>query len=493
MTDESETVGLSTRTVGTDGAGDLATGSGASGGTSGTGDAVDEPLKIGDVVGSYRIVELLGKGGMGRVFRAEHVKLGRAVALKALNAKYSTNREAVRRLFGEARAVNQLRHQNLIEITDFLEPPDGAACYVMELLQGENVRAAIKRGPMAPDRVADIGAQVASALAAVHAKDIIHRDLKPENIFLTTRGDSSDFVKLLDFGVAKLSPEAAGDPSRPVDDSAMLGTPLYMSPEQLTKGQAAASADVYSLGVTLYEMVAGARPFSATNWGDIVIKHTLESPPAMERAGVPAPPMELERLILACLEKEPAARPTAAALADALRALAAELRGVAVSSVAAPRRRATAPRVAAALVIGGAALAVLAWQLVGGVSPPPPPPPITLRFESTPPGATVTRAGHEAPLGQTPLAIALPPRDEEGVFLFSLPGRPSVESRTSLASSATLSVVIPDPPAPPPPAEVKPDPAPGTKPPDKPGGKGVDKPGTKRGNDDTVILDPFAG
>ncbi len=488
MTDESDTVGVSSRNMGAGEISGATTGSGGLGAGSGTGDAIDEPVKVGDVVGSYRVLELLGTGGMGRVFRAEHVKLGRAVALKVLSSKYSTNREAVRRLFGEARVVNQIHHQNLIEITDFLEPPDGVSCYVMELLQGETVRAAIKRGPLAPDRVADIGAQVASALAAVHATGIIHRDLKPENVFLTTRGETNDFVKLLDFGVAKLSPEAAGDPQRPLEDSAMLGTPLYMAPEQLSRGAAEASADIYSLGVTLYEMVTGTRPFSASTWGDIVIKHVLEAPPPLAREGVPAPPVELERLILACLSKEPEARPTASALADALRSLTTALRDVGATPAAiATLGRPMAPLVGFAIGAVAVVAAIVAWQLDRPPPPPPPaqPAPITLRFESTPAGATVSRIGEQAPLGVTPLSITLPPSSDEGAFVFTLEGRPTVVSRTSLAGSATLSVIIPEPPAvpapPAPPLDVRPAPKPGA------------KPGPKPGSDDTVILDPFAG
>ncbi|MBI1947427.1 MAG: serine/threonine protein kinase [Deltaproteobacteria bacterium] len=487
MTDESDTGGVAARTAPTDPVADDVTGSGSLGNGPESAEGAPEPVNVGDVVGSYRLIELLGTGGMGRVFRAEHTKLGRAVALKVLNRRYSNNKEAVQRLFGEARAVNQIHHENLIEITDFLDPPEGVACYVMELLQGETVRACVSRGPLPPERVAAIGAQVASALAATHAIGVVHRDLKPENVFLTTRGERSDFVKLLDFGVAKLSPAVAGDPAQPVEDAAVLGTPPYMSPEQLAKGVADAPSDIYSLGVTLYEMLTAARPFSAVSRGDLVIKHLLEMPPPMARAGVPAPPPDLERLVLACLAKEPGARPTAGAMASSLHALAVgPAAAPAPSPVRGPRRPLVAALLAAALgvlaVVGGVTLlqtdvAVAPAQHVAL------PAEVTLRFESTPAAAAVTRAGGATPLGLTPFTLSLPRSEEQAAFVFTLPGRPPVESRVSLASSATIAVVIPEP------APVPEEPTPVEKQPGKRPGR---SPGATREHDDTVILDPFA-
>ncbi|MDB4958628.1 MAG: serine/threonine protein kinase, partial [Myxococcales bacterium] len=165
-----------------------------------------EPLPAGTLIGSYRILDLLGEGGMGRIYVAEHVKLGRRVAIKMLRAELVSNSVAVARFFAEARAVNRISHENIVEITDFLEQPGGDNCIVMELLKGEDLSQRLLRKQTMPlSRVLDIAAQTASALAAVHQAGIIHRDLKPDNIFLIERGGSSDVVKLLDFGVAKLS------------------------------------------------------------------------------------------------------------------------------------------------------------------------------------------------------------------------------------------------------------------------------------------------
>src|SRR5262249_26251690 len=149
---------------------------------------------------------VLGEGGMGRVYVGEHIKLGRRVAVKMLRAEYATNPAAVSRFFAEARAVNRISHENIVEITDFLEKPGGDNCYIMELLRGEDLGRRLLENRFQPLAiVVDIGAQIASALAAVHAAGIIHRDLKPDNIFLTERRGRPNFVKLLDFGVAKLS------------------------------------------------------------------------------------------------------------------------------------------------------------------------------------------------------------------------------------------------------------------------------------------------
>lgn len=490
ISDNADTIDARLRTgTGTGTATGPATGSGSG---AGTGAELGEleggtDVKVGDVIGSFRIVELLGKGGMGRVYKAEHVRLGRTVAVKVLNRKYSTNREAVRRLFGEARAVNKIRHQNLIEITDFLEPAEGASCYVMELLQGETVREVLKRGPMAPERVADIGAQVASALAAVHTIHIVHRDLKPENIFLIQRAERADFVKLLDFGVAKLSPEVAGTSPDEVEAPSLLGTPAYMSPEQLSKGEVDGASDVYSLGVTMYEMVTGERPFREASFGALLIKHMMEPPPPIERPGVP---QELADLIRACMAKQSADRPAPATLVARLSAL--RIAPEKAEPVEEPKARSRAlPLLLAAgalsLVLGGLALRSRGDELQAAPAAPPPvpapPKTVQLRFESNPPGAVVTMEGADAPLGTTPFARELPRADRNVAFSFALEGRPSARAAVTLEHDTTLSVTIPD-------AE-KPSPAA----PESSSGKARGKQG-KRGSaeaikDDTTILDPF--
>jgi serine/threonine protein kinase len=269
-------------------------------------------VQTGALFGSYRLLEQIGEGGMGRVFTAEHTRLGRQVAVKVLRSEYAGNTEAVRRFFAEARAVNRINHENIIEVSDFVENNDGRSYYVMELLKGVDLRKLEDREGMLPmPRALGIAIQIASGLSAAHQAGIVHRDLKPDNVFLTERGARKDFVKLLDFGVAKLMNR--GDEITTFDTKAgvVIGTPDYMSPEQAAGKQIDERADIYSLGVILFEMVAGRRPFHADSFGELLIKHmTVPAPRPSTIRRVPQPvPRALEELILACLAKEPADRP----------------------------------------------------------------------------------------------------------------------------------------------------------------------------------------
>jgi len=272
----------------------------------------EEPATVGQVIGNYRIVRLLGAGGMGVVYLAEHTRLGRRVALKTLRSEFAENPQAVRRFFGEAHAVNKIRHQNIVEITDFVENAGGDNYYIMELLRGQTLSNVIDHEGVQPlARSVGIMTQVARALQAVHDAGIIHRDLKPDNVFLTERSGQPDFVKLLDFGVAKLidSVESIGVHSTAA--GAILGTPEYMSPEQASGKLVDHRTDIYSFGILLYELVTGKLPLIGANFGELVVAHLTITPTAPSR--VPGLPHvvspELEDTILACMEKDENARP----------------------------------------------------------------------------------------------------------------------------------------------------------------------------------------
>ncbi len=253
----------------------------------------------------YRIEGRLGSGGMGEVLRGVHVELGREVAIKRLKAEYSLDESILRRFENEARAVNLIRHENIVEVTDFYTDGDGRVHMVMELLQGRSLGDLIKRSaPLPPARVAHIGAQIADALGAAHEHGVIHRDLKPENIFLIRRKASDDYVKLLDFGIARLKPECGG--LEATESGVIIGTPVYMSPEQAKGSHVDASTDMYSLGILLYEMLAGHWPFTRSSAVQMMMAHIEDDPKPLN---VPEIPEEFGALISRCLAKKIEDRP----------------------------------------------------------------------------------------------------------------------------------------------------------------------------------------
>ena len=271
-------------------------------------------LDLGTLVGSYRLIEVLGEGGMGRVYVAEHVKLGRRVAIKKLRSELASSPTAVARFFSEARAVNRISHDNIVEITDFLEQPGGDNYIIMELLKGEDLAHRLQRKRILPlPRAFDIAAQTASALSAVHAAGMIHRDLKPDNIYLIERGGSPDFVKVLDFGVAKLTDaKARGEIAVHVTAAGqIIGTPEYMSPEQAGGMAVDFRTDIYALGVILYEMITGDLPFQAKSFGELLIQH-MTSPVELPSFS-PGLPYGIQtgrdQLLLDLLAKNPKDRP----------------------------------------------------------------------------------------------------------------------------------------------------------------------------------------
>jgi hypothetical protein len=267
---------------------------------------------VGATLGSYRLIEQIGAGGMGRVFIAEHVRLGRKVALKVLRSEYSGNIEAVKRFFAEARAVNCINHENIIEVSDFIENAKGPSFYIMELLRGTELRALEDReGPLPLRRALAIALQVCRGVGAAHAAGVIHRDLKPDNIFLIERDGRQDFVKLLDFGVAKLSNTSLDEASMfQTSIGIVVGTPNYMAPEQAFGRAVDHRVDVYSLGVVLFEMVAGRRPFVGRTAREVMVQHMMAPPPRPSQLNPTHDlPSDLEDLILECLRKEPEERP----------------------------------------------------------------------------------------------------------------------------------------------------------------------------------------
>lgn len=256
--------------------------------------------------GRYFVESVMGEGGMGLVYKAKHTALNKPLALKVLRDEVSRNEEVIARFRQEAQSASAIGNQHIIDISDFGNLPGGSTYFVMEYLDGRDLTTAVtEEAPMPPERVLRIAKQLCKALAAAHDIGIVHRDLKPDNIFLINRGGDSDFVKILDFGIAKVGTQTqkltkAGD---------IFGTPHYMSPEQCAGNEIDHRTDVYALGVIFYEMVTGKVPFDAETLMGVLTKQMYEAPRPLHELGegTSASP-ELEAVILKCLAKEPEGR-----------------------------------------------------------------------------------------------------------------------------------------------------------------------------------------
>jgi predicted Ser/Thr protein kinase len=367
--------------------------------------------RVGELLGSYRVLEVVGSGGMGCVYRAEHVRLGREVALKVLHEQHARRRDAALRLFQEARAASQIRHRNIVDVIDWLELDRDQVCIVMEYLRGPSLAelvASPERLPVA--RALDLAAQIAEALEAAHAAGIIHRDLKPDNVVVLP----GDQVKLLDFGVAKLTADRA-DETPLTAAGQVLGTPAYMSPEQATGGEVDGRTDIYSLGAILYEILTGQLPFEGHSFDELAFKHLAVAPPLPSTTpGGRGLDPRVDALVMRCLEKRPADR---VATAFELRA---ELLALRASLARRPRRKLrVALAVAAAALIGFAAARAGRSQPHASSSPAqaaaPAGPPL-VRIISDPPGR-VYPGGRDEPLCSTPCAIAVPLRSARPVYM----------------------------------------------------------------------------
>ena len=254
------------------------------------------------LLGKYRVEQVLGRGGMGVVLSAVHIDLDTRVAIKILHGAEAQNPEAAGRFLREAQAASKLRSEFVARVTDFGRLADGQPFMVMELLEGEDFEVILARGALSPTDAVDAVLQAGAALAEAHAAGIVHRDIKPANLFRTTRPDGSPCVKVLDFGISKVAEKIT---DRPLTQTGRaLGTPLYMSPEQLrTPKDIDERTDVWSLGVVLHEMLAGEPPFAAEQLTELVVRILEKTPAPLEKARADVPPA-LAAIVRGCLEKD---------------------------------------------------------------------------------------------------------------------------------------------------------------------------------------------
>jgi serine/threonine-protein kinase len=335
---------------------------------------------VGEMVGPYRIVRQLGQGTTGRVFEVEHTRIGRRAAMKIVH-RYGVVPAVVDRLFVEAQAVNLINHPHVVEISDILVPgeaqPDHAL--VMELLEGRSLADVLEAdGPLPPARTLPIMAQVCAGLAAVHRAGFVHRDLKPENVFLIERAGSSDFVKLLDFGLVKALRGNIAAGTATVEGT-FMGSPAYASPEQCAGQPVDERSDIYAVGVMLHELITGRLPFMSEHVADLLIKQINAPPPRLSDEHLATDiGRAFDAIIQACLIKDPAERVLSAAeLADMFRRLAADDHALAGGLRGLRRPRGKRGRRAAFVIAPALALALAAVGVFAARPPRDRTPPLT--------------------------------------------------------------------------------------------------------------------
>ena len=353
----------------------------------------------------YKIEKLLGEGGMGFVYLARHKVIDKKVAVKVLRSDMARDREILERFLQEARAASSIGNPHIIDISDFGDLPDGSTYFVMEFLDGRSLIQLNedKAKRLDFELIAKVAIQMANGLAAAHERGIIHRDLKPENIFIIQRGIDKEFVKILDFGIAKVA--TSGD-NKLTRAGAVFGTPHYMSPEQAAGAPLDHRTDIYSLGIMLYEMVSNQLPFVADNFMGILSQHMYQPPTPLAKLGLEPPcPVDLEAIIFKCLSKAPEERyPDMVALAadlqrfqqghvpDAVAEMASRPDGLTASvpdGVADKPKKSTWLRfIAVGAVVMGATLGTV-LILLSGPGPKTDPGAVTSQVATAPPAPTV--------------------------------------------------------------------------------------------------------
>jgi serine/threonine-protein kinase len=282
----------------------------------------DEDLPAGSHAGEYVIEKKIGEGGMGAVYGARHPVIGKRAAIKVIKRELSSSAEGVDRFVREAQAVNQIGHPNIVDVFGFGTLSDGRSFFVMEWLEGESLRERMQR-PLAFGQTLEVLESIATALQAAHEAGVVHRDLKPDNVFLArVKGATAPHVKLLDFGLAKLGGSNEGGFNH-TRTGVVMGTPLYLSPEQAKGAKVDAATDIYSLGAMAYEMGAGVVPFLAESAVEIMAMHiSARAEPLAQRA--PWVPPVYEALVFRMLEKDPRNRPAIAEVVQQLQHMRAQ-------------------------------------------------------------------------------------------------------------------------------------------------------------------------
>ena len=390
-------------------------------------DDAPHPL-IGQSVGKYKITRVIGVGGMGSVFEAQHDTLNQRVAIKVMHPKLMADQDSVRRFLNEAKTTSLVHHVGLVRVFDYGQLADNSAYMMMEFLEGESLRARLAR--VEKLGVADalrVTRQIAAALAAAHDKNVVHRDLKPENVLMVPDPEtpSGERAKVLDFGIAKVMEPENGQVLK-TTTGAIIGTPTYMSPEQCRGiGQTSDRSDVYSLGCMLYQMLSGRPPFQGDGSGDLIAKHIVEKPQQL-RELVPNVGPEIETLVHNMLEKKPEQRPSMRQVLQSLEQLGQlstasgagavvivpppdlPSKGDSSQSTQKPRSKLPILAVAVLLLIGVAVLVLAPGRKPPVAIPEPsgpktsPAPKITLSIDSEPKGAQVLSAAEQRVLGTTP-------------------------------------------------------------------------------------------